>query len=326
VNRHSRTRAPVGHGRLASPVEGSGSDTREAAGGAVPPLPAECRDDRPPAEGTGEPAPCPDDPGATLRAAREAGGLTIADLTRTTKISSSVLRALEQNATDRLPAPIFTRGFIKAYAQEVGLDPEATADEYLEKIGAAAHPDDNRLSLPRRTVRTDHGPDTRAGAASPTTFPPSWRARGLVAVAALIGMAWVAWMFTPGEARSPADDVGIDAAESFDGDVARAAHTGPGAGDDRFGSVATTPLRFEFALQAPCWISANADGTPVLSRLLQAGERHTIEVDNELVMRIGEPGAVRLSINGEPARPLGRPGEPLNVRITRENFREFLRF
>jgi hypothetical protein len=71
-------------------------------------------------------------------------------------------------------------------------------------------------------------------------------------------------------------------------------------------------------------LTANVDGTPVVAKLLQAGERHTLEASEELVLRVGDPGAVSFSINGQAGRPFGRAGEPVNVRITKDNFRDFL--
>ena len=62
----------------------------------------------------------------------------------------------------------------------------------------------------------------------------------------------------------------------------------------------------------------------VVAKLLQAGERHTLEASEELVLRVGDPGALSFSINGQAGRPLGRAGEPVNVRITKDNFRDFL--
>src|SRR5262245_33750654 len=74
------------------------------------------------------------DLGATLQRARQANRLTLEQLARTTKISVSNLRALEANDFDKLPASIYTRGFLRAYAREVGLDPEETVEQYLQQV------------------------------------------------------------------------------------------------------------------------------------------------------------------------------------------------
>ncbi len=59
--------------------------------------------------------------GGFLRKAREERGLSIADLSRTTKIKESQLERLESSELGSL-ADVFVVGFIKAYAREVRLD------------------------------------------------------------------------------------------------------------------------------------------------------------------------------------------------------------
>jgi cytoskeletal protein RodZ len=60
--------------------------------------------------------------GGFLRSAREKKGLSIADLSRATKIKESQLERLEAAEMDALPAEVFVVGFIKAYSREVGVD------------------------------------------------------------------------------------------------------------------------------------------------------------------------------------------------------------
>jgi hypothetical protein len=74
-----------------------------------------------------------------------------------------------------------------------------------------------------------------------------------------------------------------------------------------------------------CWLSAMVDGTRVVYRMMQPGERHAIEVHDETVLRVGHPAAFVFSINGREGRVLGRSGEVVTVRITPKNYRAFLR-
>ncbi len=75
-----------------------------------------------------------------LRHARERLGLSLRDIAERTKIRTSILGAIENNEVDHLPPPIFTRGFVKAYAREVGLDPQAFAETVAtpQPLAAAA--------------------------------------------------------------------------------------------------------------------------------------------------------------------------------------------
>jgi cytoskeletal protein RodZ len=74
----------------------------------------------------------------------------------------------------------------------------------------------------------------------------------------------------------------------------------------------------------PCWLSATVDGEKRIERLLQPGERQTIEVTRELSFTAGDASAVKMTINGADARPLGKEGEVVTARVNATNFRSYL--
>ena len=69
--------------------------------------------------------------GDKLREARERRGLSLRQIANATKISMITLEALERNDIKRLPGGIFSRGVVRSYAIEVGLDPESTIEEFM---------------------------------------------------------------------------------------------------------------------------------------------------------------------------------------------------
>ena len=72
--------------------------------------------------------------GAKLRQAREGRGISLRQIAATTKISVAALEALERNDVSKLPGGIFSRAFVRSYAAEVGLNPEQTVREFLERF------------------------------------------------------------------------------------------------------------------------------------------------------------------------------------------------
>ena len=70
--------------------------------------------------------------GEKLLKAREAKGLSISDIEKTTKIQSRYLEAIENNEFDKLPGDFYVRAFIRQYAQIVGLDGKELLNEYSE--------------------------------------------------------------------------------------------------------------------------------------------------------------------------------------------------
>lgn len=297
---------------------------------------AECLDDRHPADRAAKAAARPQlrdvtprSPGHDLRVAREARGLTIEDISRSTKIGAAVLMALERGDVERLPAPIFTRGFLKSYAREVGLDPDEVADLYLAQVAPETLAFDGanaRLNVAEPAARSEvlrYDDDTSDFLATRQMGRFGW----IVTAAAVVGL-----FFYIGAPGLP-DDSGESTDAIVASDATPAAQAVPAAQATPEATAAVRaietpvgPLQFELRPQGPCWLAAAADGTPVFARLLQAGEQERIEVHDELVLRVGDPAALTFSINGHPGRALGRPGEPVNVRITKENFREFISF
>jgi cytoskeleton protein RodZ len=78
------------------------------------------------------------DMGESLRMAREQQGLSLEVISQRTKINTEKLRAIEENDIQKLPSGIFLRGFLRAYAREVGLDIEDTVNRYLAQFESQA--------------------------------------------------------------------------------------------------------------------------------------------------------------------------------------------
>lgn len=72
--------------------------------------------------------------GGKLRQAREGRGISLRQIAATTKISVAALEALERNDISKLPGGIFSRSFVRSYAIEVGLDPDQTLAEFLDRF------------------------------------------------------------------------------------------------------------------------------------------------------------------------------------------------
>lgn len=70
--------------------------------------------------------------GATLRAAREAKGYTIAQVAEATHMAPSTVEDLEREDFSRIAAPIYGRGFVKLYCETVGLDTKQFVAEFMD--------------------------------------------------------------------------------------------------------------------------------------------------------------------------------------------------
>jgi curved DNA-binding protein CbpA len=79
--------------------------------------------------------------GNDLKKFREALGIDILEIHSITKISVSVLNAIEENRFDRLPPGIYLKNFLKSYAKILQLDPQQVIDGYFKTIDLS-HPAD----------------------------------------------------------------------------------------------------------------------------------------------------------------------------------------
>ena len=73
--------------------------------------------------------------GDTLREARHNKRASLEDASRATKIKMEILEQLESDEFDRLAAPTYTKGFLKLYAEYLGLDSHSVVEAYLRSQG-----------------------------------------------------------------------------------------------------------------------------------------------------------------------------------------------
>jgi flagellar biosynthesis protein FlhG len=85
--------------------------------------------------------------GAALRRTRLARGLELAQITEVTKVNPLYLRCIEEERFEALPAAVYVRGFVRAYARCLGLDAARVANDYAERLEEGRPP---RRPRPRR--------------------------------------------------------------------------------------------------------------------------------------------------------------------------------
>jgi cytoskeleton protein RodZ len=97
--------------------------------------------------------------GERFRKERERRSLSLDDISNVTKISTRMLRAIEEGHLDQLPGGVFNKGFIRAYAKHLGFNDDEAINEYLEALHEA-QVDAQAVWLP------EHSPKPRLVAAA----------------------------------------------------------------------------------------------------------------------------------------------------------------
>ncbi len=103
--------------------------------------------------------------GTSLREARLRQGLDFAEVELATKIRAKYLRALEDEDFDVLPAQTYVKGFLRSYADYLGLDGQLYVDEYNSRYVVGE--DEDAPSRPRRASASARAPAGRVARARP---------------------------------------------------------------------------------------------------------------------------------------------------------------
>ena len=243
--------------------------------------------------------------GAALRTAREAKGVSLAEIAESTKISTSVLAALERNDVSDLPGGIFWRSFVRSYAQAVGLDPEATVQAFLESFPS---PD-----MVVGSVYTKRSDDDIQFA--------SQRLITRIAVGLFVLSLPLAVLLVLLGLGDSADSDLLTPEGFIELGPPRAAGSW---GFRESGEEATRPLVIDIHPREACWVSLTLDGARVVSRVMEPGEREVHEALQEIVLSVGNAGVFSFSINQQPGQSLGADHEVVTAHIDRDNYRRFL--
>jgi cytoskeleton protein RodZ len=119
--------------------------------------------------------------GTSLREARLRQGLDFPEIEQGTKIRGKYLRALEDEQFDVLPAQTYVKGFLRSYAEYLGLDGQLYVDEYNSRFVVGG--EDERPARPRRSPPPSRGVRVQSRVLMLTLL-------GIALVTALVIVAW----------------------------------------------------------------------------------------------------------------------------------------
>jgi cytoskeletal protein RodZ len=252
--------------------------------------------------------------GARLRDARERSGLTLREISARTRISLAYLEALERGEISRLPGGIFARAFVRAYAEQVGLDPERAVEDFLETFS------EDGLAAGRAHVAIEDNQAIESDRRAAETVVKLLLVSVPLAIAVVYFSAGAERQSSsPAPAVSETHQVASVAPISLPVEPAVDSVAQPDAVD-----VHLQPLVVALRCTRDCWVSASSDGEPVLTRVVSSGEAPVLRAQEELLLTVGDAGAATLVINGELSGPLGRDAQVVTMRVTPDNYRAFL--
>ena len=242
--------------------------------------------------------------GNSLREARLRQGFELPRVEADTKIRAKYLRALEEEHFEMLPGDTYVKGFLRTYAEYLGLDGQLYVDEYNSRFARDEEFPPMQSSGPRRK------PAAR-------TMESNFVVVALAGIVAVTILVVVAWKF--GTSDSPTTTPLLDGAGS----------TTTQGGTDTNGQAqeppaAPKPRKARLVLRATggdCWVqvrSTGASGELLYEGTLQQGQTQRFAKWKKLWLQLGAPAYLKAKLNGHST---GLPTSPAIVVVTARGVR-----
>jgi cytoskeleton protein RodZ len=246
--------------------------------------------------------------GDSLREARTRRGFSSADVQKGIRIRERYLTALEEERWDLLPGEAYTKGFLRTYAEFLGLDGNLYIDEYNARI--AAHDEEPLV---------------------PHTLAPAYKTRRgvvrtlmgiLVLALAIAGLAaWGMGGSTPNAAKNSAAALQVQDASAATATPAKTRaipHARPLPAQPKAVHAAAPAKKTVIsATRGRCWLSVRTggpNGQILFQGVLEQGRTLHYTLGHRLWVRMGRPGNIDISLGAD--RVNGLPSSPGNVLLT----------
>jgi cytoskeleton protein RodZ len=267
--------------------------------------------------------------GASFKKARESKGISLDQIALETRISTRFLSAIENEEFQLLPGGIFNRGFVRTFAEKIGLDPEQAVADY------------ERLAEVRQPIEVPPVP----------TVPQEKPARHLypLAIAGLILVIVIFYLVTK-ESSNTAQTAGGPTAvpppavvpspppsppsATLPSPLPVAPPSPPPATPPDTTAAApepelapqTEPLRIDLDVKETTWIKVAADGVTVNpGEILEPGMTRHYSAKKSILLVIGNAAGLDLKINDMPGKSLGKGGQVRELTITPDNIKNFVK-
>ena len=264
--------------------------------------------------------------GVRLREQREQRGITLEEISSTTKIGTRMLLALEQDHFDQLPGGIFNKGFIRAYARCLGMDEEQAVADYLVASGnAPSEKEKDKRSDSESTFELQAEAERRESSLPWGTF---------AILLLLVALGFAVWGSYSPKAR-PATRKPVPmpppASANTSSSSLRTVVPAPGPSAPLSSTSAkpqlslpapvAKPLSLHIALHADSWLSVASDGHEIINGSVTAPAERTIHAEKEIVVKAGNVGAIDFEFNGKKLPSQGADGEVKTLTFDAAGFR-----
>ena len=242
--------------------------------------------------------------GTYLKQQRLDKSLTLDEIAASTMIRAHLLKALEETNSEELPELIYVKGFVRRYGEVLGLDGKALAARLVIEEGPAI----SEALAP--SVTSDF-----ASKAPGNNFPEvggnlSWLYFLLGGLGILGGLLY--FLTRPPQPKPVVRKPNPVAVVSPKPQPKLQPSPSPVA----IPPSPTSPLSVKVKLEQDAWLKVTIDGKPEYVGILKSGEEKTWTAKKAISLRSGNAGALKLSVNNQPLKFLGKLGEVKEITVT----------
>ena len=229
--------------------------------------------------------------GEILTAARQQAGLTITQVSQQTRIREPSIRGIERDDFSACGGDFYARGHIRAIARTAGADPEPLIREYDSSQGTPEASTAAGVPGPLAPLRLSE------------RRRPNWSVALLVVLAAVIGLvAYHLVASQPAGSGTAAARKPVTAPQAARKHPAATNTPAPAAASPSSPDVVISLT----AVSEPCWADLTTSGGAVIFEgIIDPGTSETWTERQAVTLRLGNPGAVTLTVDGNSRTGLG---------------------
>lgn len=245
--------------------------------------------------------------GNRLKKARQERNLTLEEVQKKTKIHPRVLKALEEDRPEQILSLTYIKGFLKIYADYLGLDGSSLVKEYVN-----FHPTSVRQVIDLTKEKLP------GGYAKVVSILKRF---ALILPVLLIFILFLFSLRSIIRSRESKKTKEVKSPK-VTSKVKVATPSGK-AGTSPAATVTKLEL-LKLAIRAKedSWIQVKADGKIVFQNVLPKGSSEKWEAKEKLELWVGNAGGIDLELNDKPLGPLGKYGQVIkNILITKEGMK-----
>jgi cytoskeletal protein RodZ len=251
--------------------------------------------------------------GEYLRELREARKISVSQVAQALKTKLETIHAIEANDFSKIPAPTYVKGYLRSYANFLGIESDPILIEYNKQ-----YPQEKQPLVPPEHKLPSVNIDLIK------IFKSKIFVVSVITVILLISLTLTIVKISHRKAKKPALQKEqsshiqqVQEKQEVKETPKQEEETEPAM---KLKTPLSTPLLLSASAIDSVWMRVNADGKVIFEGVLQKSDKESWQAQSEFKLRIGNPSKLGLSINGQSLGTIS-PYGPINVMLNKDGMK-----